>query len=139
MGEGVKLILFQPSDVGQQTVCWKVHSKYVWSDLRTTYRLLLVGNGPDESVEIPVQSWPQIKVPDNSPQDPRVGLREPLGTGFDGQLSCHVLSQKTQNISFLLCELMNVALCSSHDSQRERQNHKGSRDHPWGEGMLGNF
>ncbi len=36
--------------------CWG----RMWSDLRTTYRLSPVGNGPDEPVKTPVRCWPQI-------------------------------------------------------------------------------
>ncbi len=104
----------------------------LWSDLRTTYRLLPVGNGPDEAVEVSGTGWPKIKVLYNSPQDLGVSLGQPLGVRFDLSFPSDVLLQETQHIHFFRCDQSQTPLGRCHDSQRERQNHKGSRDHPWG-------
>ncbi len=46
----------------------------LWSDSRTTYRLLPVGNGPDEPVEILVTGWPEIEMSHSRLHYPRVRL-----------------------------------------------------------------
>ncbi len=78
------------------------HPDCLWSDWRTTYRLLPVGHGPDKPVEGAVRCWAQIKVGPDCLQDLWVGLRQTLCMGLQGQLLGHVLMQETQNITFFL-------------------------------------
>ncbi len=67
----------------------------MWSDLRTTYRLLSVSDGPDQTVEVAVCHGAQIKMLNNSPQHPGVGLGQSLSVRFDFEFSSNVLMQET--------------------------------------------
>ncbi len=111
------------------TFSWK---RMVWSDWRTTYRLLALGHRPHKPVEGTVRCRAQIKMGPDCLQHPWVGLRQPLLVGLPGQLSSYVLMEKTENIMLLLAEIRSAGTTSGHDSQRESQNHKGSHDHPVG-------
>ena len=71
-----------------------VLTNLLWSDLRTTYLLLPVGNAPDESVEISIGCRAQIKVLNHSSQHPGVGLSQPLGSRLYLKLPDHVLVKK---------------------------------------------
>ncbi len=60
--------------------------------------------------------------------------------GLKGQLACDVLPLEAKDVYLFSSDLVHTSVVRCHDSQRESQNHKGSRDQPLGgEGMLGNF
>ncbi len=100
--------------------------------MRTTYRLLPVGNRPHEAVEVLVGSRPEVEVPHGRLDHPGVGLGMTLMVCFNGKLAGDVLPQKTQYIQLFRGDRSQISLGRHHDSQRESQNHKGSRDQPLG-------
>ena len=63
----------------------------VWSDLRTTHLLLVVGHRPDESIEILMTGWPQIEVGYCCLYHSGVGFGPTLLMGLKGQLLCDIL------------------------------------------------
>ncbi len=83
----------QAALTGNKAMLW-YHKRSVWSDLRTTHLLLPVGDAPDESVEISIGRWAQIKVLNHSSQYPGVGLSQPPGSSFDLKLPDYVLMKK---------------------------------------------
>ncbi len=68
----------------------------LWSDLRTAYRLLAVGNCPYEPIRVEVRCRAEVEVLDNCSEHLGVRLSKPLGTGLELQLPCNVLTQKTE-------------------------------------------
>ncbi len=82
----------------------------MWSDLRTTYRLLSVGYRPHETVKIPMTCRPKVEVPHGCLDHPGVGLRMALLVCLDGKFMGNVLPQETENIKFLTGDLMQTPL-----------------------------
>ncbi len=84
-------------------------------------------------VEITVARCTQVEVVNHGSQDLGVGLGQPLGVRFDGKFPGDVLAQETKKVNFFWGDRLRcTSNIGSHDSQRERQNHKGSHDHPLG-------
>ncbi len=109
----------------------------MWSDLRTTYRLLPVGNRPHEAVEVLVGGRPEVEVPHGRLDHPGVGLGKTLVVCFNGKLAGNVLPQKTQYIRLFRGDWSQIPVGRHHDSQRARTT-RGHVTAPGG-GMLGNF
>ncbi len=74
----------------------------MWSDWRTTYRLLSIRNGPDQAVKTVVGGRPQVEVCLHGLDDSWVGLGELLNVSLPGQSARDVLPQKSNEIPFLL-------------------------------------
>ncbi len=108
--------------------------EYVWSDWRTTYHLLPMGNGPDKLVEILVTGWSEVEMLYHSPQDPRVGLREPLGKASIANFRAIFCLRKLR-ISLSSCVSWLMLPCVVAMTVKERA--RTTRGHvitPWGEG-----
>ncbi len=72
----------------------------------------------------------KVKICPHSVDNTGVGLRKLLQMRLPCQSPGHVLSEKGNQLLFLLIRLCRcVRVVCRHDSQREHQNHEGSRDH----------
>ncbi len=80
----------------------------MWSDLRTTYRLLSVGYRPHQTVKILMTCRPKVEVPHSRLDHPGVGIWSALLVCLDGKFTSNVLPQEAENIEFLMGDLMQT-------------------------------
>ncbi len=107
------------------TVTKVSRARGLWSDSRTTH-LLVVGDAPNELIEVPVRRQAKVEMGYYSSYDPGVGLPKILGTGLDGKFPSYVLPEKAEKV-----QLHNRDwLVGRHD--RERENLKGHVTTPGG-------
>ncbi len=70
---------------------------------RTTH-LLVVGDAPDELIKVPVRRRAKVEMGNYSPNNPGVGLPQPLGTCLNREFSHNILSQEREKVQFNYCD-----------------------------------